>query len=160
MNLSDYPRPSGDTGIGFHYYPDMNHYGQKDLDFWLPELKAMGTSWLVLLSPLDNPIPAFFLDALVQSGIEPVLRVYTPVVRPIPVESLRRLLTNYLGHGVHYVHVYNEPNLPLEWDAAEWAKPALVDRFMDLTIPCLEEIKRLGMIPLFTPLAPGGHYWD
>lgn len=160
MEWKDYPRPPGDTGIGFHYYPDMDHYGQADLDRWLPELKALGTSWLVMLSPVANPIPASFLRALVEAQIEPVIRIYTPTVRPIPLDALSRLLDAYRAVGVHYVHVYNEPNLPVEWDASEWMKPALVDRFMDLLIPCLEAIQGAGLIPLFTPLAPGGHYWD
>jgi len=160
MDLLAYPRPPGDTGIGFHYFPDMDHYGQADLARWLPELKAMGASWLVMLSPLEEPISASFLAGLVGAGIEPVIRVYTPVVRSIPLDVLRRLLNTYRELGVHYVHVYNEPNLPVEWDAEEWMKPALVDRFMDYLIPCLEEIKAAGLIPLFTPLAPGGYYWD
>ena len=160
MDLAAYPRPPEDTGIGFHYYPDMDHYGQADLARWLPELKALGASWLVMLSPLETGIPSSFLRGLVEAHIEPVVRVYTPTVRPISQEVLRRLLDAYQGVGVHYVHVYNEPNLPVEWDSSEWMKPALVDRFMDYLIPCLETIKAAGLMPVFTPLAPGGHYWD
>ena len=160
MDIKAYWRPKGDTGIGFHYYPNMHHYSKTDLDFWLPELKAMGASWLVLLSEVGSPIPAFFLTELIKAGIEPLIRVYTPTVRPIDQKTLRSLLEIYRKLGVHYVHVYNEPNLTNEWDWAEWTKPALVDRFMEMLIPCLETTKSVGLYPVFTPLSPGGNYWD
>jgi hypothetical protein len=160
VDIKAYWRPKGDTGIGFHYYPNMDHYSKSDLDFWLPELKAMGASWLVLLSEVNNPINAPFIQGLVQAGIEPLIRVYTPTVRPLDQKVLRSLLETYLKLGVHYVHVYNEPNLTNEWDWAEWSKPALVDRFMEMLIPCLETTKSVGLYPVFTPLSPGGNYWD
>ena len=160
MDIKAYWRPKGDTGIGFHYYPNMNHYSDSDLDFWLPELKALGASWLVLLSEASKPVNARFISGLVQANIEPLIRVYTPTVRPIDQKALRSVLETYLKLGVHYVHVYNEPNLTNEWDWAEWSKPALVDRFMEMLIPCLETIKAVGLYPVFTPLSPGGNYWD
>lgn len=160
MDIKAYWKPKGDTGIGFHYYPGLSHYSQADLDFWLPELKALGASWLVMLSEPENPIPDFFIRELVQADIEPLIRVYTPTVGPLNQSSLRRLLATYVKFGVHYVHVYNEPNLTNEWDWSEWSKPALVDRFMDMLIPCLETMKAVGLFPVFTPLSPGGNYWD
>lgn len=160
MDIKAYWRPKGDTGIGFHYYPNMFHYSKADLDFWLPELKGMGASWLVLLSDVVDPIPSFFIKGLVQADIEPLIRVYTPTVRPIDQKALRSLLETYKALGVHYVHVYNEPNLTNEWDWGEWAKPALVDRFMEMLTPCLETTKAVGLYPVFTPLSPGGNYWD
>jgi hypothetical protein len=160
VDIKGYWRPKGDTGIGFHYYPNMHHYSKSDLDVWLPELKAMGASWLVLLSEVGSPIPAFFLAELIKAGIEPLIRVYTPTVRPVDQKTLRSLLEIYAKLGVHYAHVYNEPNLTNEWDWAEWSKPALVDRFMEMLIPCLETTKAVGLYPVFTPLSPGGNYWD
>ena len=50
MDLHDYPRPKGDTGIGVHWgagYPAVVGIGQIR-DFWLPELQAMGVKWVKL----------------------------------------------------------------------------------------------------------------
>lgn len=160
MEIQAYWRPKDDTGIGFHYYPDLSHYSKQDLDRWLPELKAMGTSWLVLLSDPVTPLPGFFLKELVDSGIEPVIRVYTRYVGALDLPALRALLEAYVNAGIHYVHVYNEPNLTNEWEWAEWSKPALVDRFMGFLIPCLQVMAEAGLYPVFTPLSPGGNYWD
>ncbi|MGB9301614.1 MAG: SpoIID/LytB domain-containing protein [Anaerolineae bacterium] len=159
MNLLDYPRPRGDTGVGFHWFPDHYHYEQRYFDTFVPELKAMGASWLLVLSDGLNTIPDWFLRGLIQHDIEPIIRIYTRFVTFIDQAGLRQACKHYSSLGVHYVHVFNEPNLSLEW--AEWNPDRLVPRFMDYLIPCLETMYSVeGIIPLFTPLAPGGDYWD
>jgi hypothetical protein len=159
VNLLDYPRPRGDTGVGFHWFPDYRHYERQYFDIFLPELKAMGASWLVLLSEGVAPIPDWFLRGLIEQDIEPIIRIYTPFVTFIDQAGLRHVCQYYAGLGVHYVHVFNEPNLNIEW--AEWNPEGLPARFMDFLIPCLETMYKVdGIIPVFTPLSPGGNYWD
>ncbi|HUS70770.1 MAG TPA: SpoIID/LytB domain-containing protein [Anaerolineae bacterium] len=159
MNLLDYPRPKGDTGVGFHWFPDHYHYEKRYFDIFVPELKAMGASWLLVLSDGLNTIPDWFLRGLMEHDIEPIIRIYTQFVTFIDQAGLRQACKHYSSLGVHYVHVFNEPNLRLEW--AEWSPDRLVPRFMDYLIPCLETMYSVeGIIPLFTPLAPGGDYWD
>ncbi len=159
MNLLDYPRPRGDTGIGFHWFPDQWHYERRYYDTFVPELKAMGTSWLLVLSDGVNPIPEWFLRGLIDHDIEPLIRIYTRFVTFIDQAGLRKACKYYASLGVHYVHAFNEPNLRLEW--AEWNAQGLPARFMDFLIPCLETMYSVdGIIPVFTPLAPAGDYWD
>ena len=63
------------------------------------------------------------------------------------------------SQGIDVFHVFNEPNLKMEW--AKWNPELLPARFMDYLIPCLETMYSVeGIIPVFTPLAPGGDYWD
>ena len=159
MNLLDYPRPRGDTGVGFHWFPDYRHYEERYFDTFVPELKAMGTSWLVLLSEGLTPIADWFLRGLIEQDIEPIIRIYTPFVTFIDQAGLRRVCQHYAALGVHYVHVFNEPNLRIEW--AEWNPESLPARFMNFLIPCLETMYGVeGIVPVFTPLSPGGDYWD
>ena len=159
MNLLDYPRPKRDTGIGFHWFPDRYHYERRYFDTFVPELKAMGASWLVVLSDGLNPVPEWFLRGLIEQDIEPVIRVYTQFVAFIDQSGLRQVCKHYASLGVHYVHVFNEPNLKMEW--AQWNADRLPVRFMDYLIPCLETMYSVeGIIPVFTPLSPAGDYWD
>ncbi|HJX39047.1 MAG TPA: SpoIID/LytB domain-containing protein [Anaerolineae bacterium] len=159
MNLLDYPRPKRDTGIGFHWFPDHYHYEKRYFDIFVPELKAMGASWLLVLSEGLNAIPDWFLRGLIEQDIEPIIRIYTRFVAFIDQAGLRQACKHYASLGVHYVHVFNEPNLRLEW--AEWSAERLPARFMDYLIPCLETMYSVeGIIPVFTPLAPAGDYWD
>lgn len=163
MRLKDYPRPRGDTSIGFHWFPDLKHYDRYYLDTFLPQLRAMGASWLVLLSEPNpyRPIPEYFIRALVENNIEPVIRVVTETVSYHDQNDLKRLCQTYASWGAHYIHVFNEPNLANAWPRWEWSTQALPDRFMNYLLPCLETMYSVpGIIPVFTPLSPGGEYWD
>ncbi len=160
MKLDDYPRPPGDTGIGFHWFPTLGNYSQTDLDTFMPRLKALGVNWLALLSDPVGPISETFIRRLIEEAIEPVIRIYTPTVHALDQNQLRALAQTYADWGVHYIHPYNEPNLVEEWGDA-WNPEALPDRFMDYALPCLETLYAVdGIIPVLPPLAPGGNYWD
>lgn len=159
MKILEYPRPVGDTGIGFHWFPDIHHYYVNQFDVFIPGLRALGASWLTVLSEPDKPIPEFFIRGLIEHGIEPVIRVYTPMVRLLDQAALRQLCRTYAQWGVHYIHVYNEPNLEGEWE--HWNPVDLPQRFVYYLLPCLETMYATdGIFPVLTPLAPGGNYRD
>ena len=61
--------PPKNNRIGFHYFPDANHFRESDLYTWLPELKTLEASWLVLNAPADRAIPEFFINGLKENGI-------------------------------------------------------------------------------------------
>jgi len=90
MNLLDYPRPKRDTGIGFHWFPDHYHYEKRYFDTFVPEMKAMGASWLLVLSDGLNTVPDWFLRGLIENDIEPIIRVYTRFVAFIDQAGLRQ----------------------------------------------------------------------
>ena len=46
--MPTFPSPQKNNRIGFHYFPDQNHYRESDLYTWLPELKTLGATWLIL----------------------------------------------------------------------------------------------------------------
>lgn len=160
MRLDGYPRPPNDTGLGFHYLPDADHYGREHLGPWLSELQAMGASWLVLVATPERPVPEFFLRELVATRIEPVVRLLAHPIGSLDARSLVETLRAYAACGVHYLTFYDRPNLIGQWASADWAKPALVERLVDLMRPCWEQAVAAGLYPVLTPLEPGGDYWD
>lgn len=160
MQLDQFPRPRGDSGVGFHYCADLDHYDRQSLNYWLGELEELGASWLVLPSTLDRPVPDSFLRALIAARIEPVVKIDVTPIRPVDREDLLTVCRAYAECGVYYVQVYDEPNRATRWRIADWAAPSLVERFADMLFPALETVQRAGLVPLISPLAPGGHYWD
>lgn len=160
MTLERYWRPKNDTGFGFHYYPDTEHYSPHDIKRWLPELKAMGTSWLVVLSGLETPIPEFFVKKLIANECEPIVRVVTPAIQPLDRSALGELLRVYASWGVHYVEVLCDANWASRWPLQDWYCLSLVERFVDLLVPCLEEMQVAGLHPVFPALRPQDDYWD
>ena len=152
--------PPNNNRIGFHYFPDTDHYRESDLYTWLPELKTLEASWLVLNAPSDRAIPEFFINGLIENGIEPVLHFNLPLEDIPPLDDLNLLFKNYARWGVNYVILYAEPNRQSSWSPASWSQNDLVERFLDRFIPPAQAAAKAGLTPVFPPLKPGGEYWD
>ncbi len=147
--------------LGFHYYDDSLHYRAADLERWLPELQALGARWLTLLAPLNRAVPEPFISGLLAAGIQPVLHL-RPVapIHAVDLAELRPLLETYARWGVRYLCVFDRPNTRAAWTAADWSRPGLVDRFLELWLPLAGAQLAAGLEPVFPALEPGGDYWD
>ena len=115
MDICDYPRPPGDTGIGFHWFPDMDHYHPGDLSIFGPKLSALAVSWLAMVSDMDHSIPEYFIRGIRELGIEPILRICTQQIVRLDTGRLLALCQHYASWGVHYIHVYRAPNQRDSW---------------------------------------------
>ncbi len=146
--------------LGFHYFPDTQHYRQHDLNIWLPRLTSLKARWLVLNAPRNYAIPEPFITGLVNSNIQPVLHFHLqPGSFPI-TSDLPLMFKAYQRWGVRYVTIFDQPNLHRVWRAKAWAQTDLVERFLDLYIPLAHACLNAGLTPIFPPLEPGGDYWD
>ena len=152
--------PENNTRLGFHYFPDTTHFRESDLLTWIPELHALGASWLVLQAPIDRAIPEFFLHNLQMAGIEPILHFQTNLSSPPDLAEITMLLNAYAKWGIHFVIFFDRPNSRLAWPASTWTQEDLVERFLDRYLPFSELAIKAGLTPVFPPLEPGGHYWD
>ena len=158
--MENFPTPQHNSRIGFHYFPDTLHYRESDLNTWLPELQSLGVSWLTLTTPLERAIPEPFLRGLHAADIEPILHFDLPLTRANTGGSWQLLLQSYASWGVHYIVLFDRPNLRHAWPSSGWAQSDLVERFLDIFIPYAQTVVDQGMIPVFPPLEPGGDYWD
>ena len=152
--------PPHNTRLGFHYFPDTLHYRESDLSAWLPEIKSLGASWVVLMAPADRAIPESFLRGLLSAGIEPILHFHMPLDAPPHIQELRLLFNTYARWGVHYAILFDQPNARRSWLSSSWAQNSLVERFLDIYLPIAEAALQAGVTPIFPPLEPGGDYWD
>ncbi len=148
------------TRFGFHYYPDTLHYSKRDLQVWLPVLKRLRASWLVLVAPLDRAIPEAFLRGLIEAHIQPILHFHLPLGKTIDLASLRLLFENYADWGVKTIILFDRPNIRLAWSSQSWVQSDLTERFLDLFLPPAEIAFQTGLKPALPPLEPGGDYWD
>jgi len=145
--------------LGFHYFPDDSHYTEKDLEEWLPTLLRLSANWLVLHAAPSRLIPEPFLRGLIEAGIRPVVWIKGRVDEAASAQ-LPSALAKYGEWGVREVVVFDRPNLRSSWPSDEWARPGLVERFVDRMLPILQLQRATGMHPVFPPLEPGGDYWD
>ena len=146
--------------IGIHYYPDSNHYREQDIDKWLPELKSMGMSWLVLISPEERAIPEFFLTRLIKSSITPIIHFPLCVEQEINFDALELLFNAYARWGVKHICLFDRPNNRKSWSSLNWTQDNLVEQFLDLYLPLATRLLENNISPIFPPLEPGGDYWD
>lgn len=148
------------TRYGFYYYPDTMHYRENDIHTWIPELHALGASWLTLLAPTDRAIPESFIRPMIEESIRPV--IHLPLSTSISGVSseLNIFFEAYAHWGVKYITLFDRPNQLKNWSPSTWAQKNLVERFLDTFIPTADGALSAGLIPVFPPLEPGGDYWD
>jgi hypothetical protein len=146
--------------LGFHYFPDANHYRERDLELWLPKLQSLGCSWLTMLAPAERAVPEYFINGLTRAGIQPILHLNLPIEPLRQESSLQLLMESYAHWGVKYLVLFDRPNMRAAWQPSKWAQADLVERFLDLFIPLAEMTRRVGLSPVFPALEPGGDYWD
>lgn len=145
--------------IGFHYYPDDQHYRQEDLDRWLPILSEHGARWLTLQGPKDRPVPETFVRGLLEAGVQPIVHIPCQL-GSMRSEDINPVLYSYAHWGVKHVVVYDRPNLQTSWTHGQWSRSGLVERFLDAALPVLQAALSAGLRPTLPPLEPGGDYWD
>jgi len=150
---------SPNSRLGFYYSPDDQHYTQLDLDAWLPVLGGLGARWLTSQASPERAIPESFIRGLLDSQIEPIIHIPC-TVGSVSATSLTPLLSSYARWGVHYVVVHDRPNIRCNWEASDWGKTGLIERFIDYVLPILETQQSIGLQPVLPPLEPGGDYWD
>jgi len=146
--------------LGFHYFPDTQHFRQHDLNIWLPRLESLGARWLVLTAPTNRAIPENFILALVKANIQPILHFQIQRGQSPDLDDLQLLLATYQRWGVRYVTFFDQPNMHKVWQPAVWAQADLVERFLDLYLPLAVASLNACLTPIFPPLKPGGDYWD
>ncbi len=146
--------------LGFYYHPGTTQYRDDDLALWLPRLRALGASWLVLQAPSQRAIPEAFLRGLINEGIQPILQFHLSPGTVAPPADMALLLNIYVRWGVRYVVFFDRPNLRLTWPAADWSRPELVERFLDHYLPLANLALERHLSPVFPALEPGGDFWD
>lgn len=146
--------------IGFHYFPDTDHYSQNDLSTWLPILKTLNAHWLVLNADTSRAIPEQFITGLVADGILPILHLQMELPNSPTAADVKALFTAYARWGVRYLILFDRPNQRENWSPAGWTQPDLVERFVDRFLPLAVSAAQFGMMPILPPPEPGGDYWD
>lgn len=143
-----------------HYFNDTLHYTNHDLVDWLPILKQMNVSTLILKSAATRAIPEQFISALIGAEITPVIQIPLPLPDSPSAADMSAILEAYARWGIRYIILFDKPNSNSSWTSSAWAQQGLVERFLDKYIPLANAVLHAGMTPIFPPLEPGGSYWD
>jgi hypothetical protein len=146
--------------LGFHFYPDADHYSQKHLNLWLPILQQMKLGWLVLYSPLTHAIPEDFIRPLVDAGIKVIVDFQHPLSQDPDWPAIEILLTAYGKWGVSYALLDRNANMRDSWGNSRWGDPDLINTYAQLFLKFANIALDNSIHPVLGPLVPGGDYWD
>jgi hypothetical protein len=146
--------------LGFHYFPDADHYGQKHINQWLPIFQQMKIGWLVLHSPLTHAIPEDFIRPLAEAEIRLIVDFQHPLNQDPDWSAIGVLLSAYGKWGTSFAILDRNANLRDSWGSSRWGNPDLIkvyaDQFLKFSGLALEN----AIHPVLGPLVPGGDYWD
>jgi len=146
--------------LGFHYFQDADHYGQKHIKQWLPILKEMKIGWLVLYSPLTHAIPEDFIRPLAEAGIKLVVDFKQTLKNDPDWQTFEVLLSAYRKWGVTHALLDRNANLRETWGSTRWGNPELIKVYADQFIQFARCSLDNAVHPVLGPLVPGGDYWD
>jgi len=157
INAINYSIPNR---VGFHYFPDSLHYGEKDLSLWLPRLQDINARWLVINSPTNRAVPEEFINAVSKEKINIIVDFNLPLIEEIPWRDVETLLSSYGKWGVKYALLNQRPNSQKAWGIEFYKQPALVESHVEQFIQFANLALENAIKPVFSPLVPGGDYWD
>ncbi|MBU1107842.1 MAG: hypothetical protein KKB51_14305 [Candidatus Riflebacteria bacterium] len=147
--VSGFVRPADDNGWGVHWFPTVSQ-SREEVDRFVKIIDELHIKWVLFLNPgTDLNANEYLVDKLVAKGIMPVMRlyystIYTPSGEEI--EQTGNLVEHFVRRGVHYYQIYNEPNLPCEWEGNVLPENS-VSRWADAFIPRAQAVVKAGGIP-------------
>ncbi len=113
MTLKGWPRPADDNGLGLHFLA-TGYYEAADLDKQIARMQALHLKWAVVLYADEN-----YLEMAAQKfKAAGIMVVWRKTLRPFQRYSSwgRDIeILNRVGMPP-YMQLYNEPELPFEWE--------------------------------------------
>lgn len=160
MDHSGNHEPIFPNRVGFHYFPDILHFNDAEIQRWLPILKRLQAQWLVILTPIERAIPESFIQAFSSEEINLIIDFDLAAGMPFIRSDLEPLIEVYGKWGAKYILLNHTPNLKKSWTPRDWGNSELIANFSNQFIEFARISLDSGIRPVFSPLYPGGDYWD
>jgi hypothetical protein len=113
LTLQDWPRPAEDNGLGIHFIAS-GYYDEQELDKQIARIQALGLKWATVVYADENHLE-LAARKFSEAGI---MVLWRKTLRPYQRYSSWgrdiEILKKY--NMPPYMQLYNEPELPAEWD--------------------------------------------
>jgi hypothetical protein len=130
MTLKDWPRPDQDNGLGIHFLLS-GYYNDAELDKQIARIQSLHLKWSLVIYADENQLHAA-AKKFKQAGI---MVVWRKALRPYQrYSSWGRDIDILKSIGMPpYMQLYNEPEVPAEWDGLPIDTGQFVDNLMQAT---------------------------
>ncbi len=161
-DISTFPKPQNDTGIGIFWTGEVFHYDiyLSTITQQISLLKNMDVSWIGMFATPDSmPQSIEFARTMKQNDIEPIVRIWhSQGDASLYTQSELDEISQYIQAGVSYIDIDNEPNNSPGFGGGTcqdtppnlmglWTKDALA-------------VQKKGGLPIFPELLPGATCYD
>ncbi|RIK25101.1 MAG: hypothetical protein DCC52_11685, partial [Chloroflexi bacterium] len=140
LELQDWPRPPDDDGLGMHFLAS-GYYDEAELDKQIARLKELHIKWATVVYTDENHLE-IAARKFSEAGIYVVWR---KTLRPYQrYSSWGRDIAIIQKYGLPpYMQLYNEPELPAEWDD----KPEDMDLYFANLLAAAKDVYNAGGYP-------------
>ncbi len=113
LTLKDFQRPASDNGLGIHFL-SRGYYDEAELDKEIARMQSLHLKWALVIYADENQLDR----AAKKFKAAGITAVWRKALRPYQrYQSWGRDVKVLLDNGVPpYMQLYNEPELPAEWD--------------------------------------------
>jgi len=146
--------------LGFHYFLDDERFNQKDARLWIQKLKEVNAKWLVVNNPNERAIPEDFIRAFSGSGINLIINFNQQLNSQYDLTNIHPLLHVYGKWGLKFACLFEKPNIISSWGEIEWNNQDIVKTHLKKFVQFAQASVENSIKPIFSPLFPGGDYWD
>lgn len=146
--------------LGFHYFLDVEHFNTSDSHLWVQKIQEINANWLVIQNPQDRAIPEDFIRSFSDAGINLIINFNEDISSDVNFSGLNTLLNVYGKWGVKYAYLFERPNQQSKWGDSKWNNHDIVEAHLNKFIPFAQLCIENHIKPIFSPLLPGGDYWD
>lgn len=140
MTLKDWPRPDQDNGLGIHFLLS-GYYDDAELDKEIARIQSLHFKWSLVIYADENQLQAA-APKFKQAGI---MVVWRKALRPYQRYSdWGRDIQILQDAGMPpYMQLYNEPEVPAEWDG----KPIDTNLFIGNLMQAVKDVYNAGGYP-------------
>lgn len=140
LALKDWPRPDQDNGLGIHFLLS-GYYDDAELDKEIVRIQSLHFKWALVIYADENQLQAA-ASKFKQAGI---MVVWRKALRPYQRYSdwgRDVQILQYAGMPP-YMQLYNEPEVPAEWDG----KPIDTNLFIGNLMQAVKDVYNAGGYP-------------
>lgn len=148
------------TDIGFQYFTSQEYLINQQLNSWLPSLRRTGASAIIFSAGFDFAVPEDVIQCAIKNQLKPIIHFTPSLPTNQNFGEVSYLFDLYAKWGVKEVILGNKPNTRASWEIGAWQHENLVNQFLDRFVVLAHHSAKMGLIPVFPPLQPGGEFWD
>ena len=144
--------------FGFHYFDDLQHFTQKNLNYWMTNIGG-NIQWIVLKSSCYRAIPEVVLQFCAENNLNVLVQFDFAEWQAAPEQEFADLLSYYRKQGIAFIQLDGAMNMRGVWAKTHRAN-TILRQIADVVLAFQQIAETFGFSHVLPKMIPGGDYWD